>query len=51
MTDETAGPAARPTCPDCDAPVLTVTVVGPTDGFVAPCGCRIAPLALEAPLE
>ncbi|WP_436343769.1 hypothetical protein [Natronorubrum sp. FCH18a] len=47
-TDPDASPA-RPTCPSCDTPIAVVTVVGPTDGHVSPCGCRVPPAALEGP--
>ncbi|WP_238717326.1 hypothetical protein [Natronorubrum halophilum] len=30
-----------PRCPRCDAPVRTVTALGPTDHYAHPCGCRV----------
>ncbi|ELY50795.1 hypothetical protein [Natronococcus jeotgali] len=36
-----------PDCPVCGRPIATVTLTGPTDGVVSPCGCRIVPVALE----
>lgn len=32
-----------PDCPDCGEPILGMRIVGPTEGYAAPCGCRIAP--------
>lgn len=40
---------ARPDCPECGRTIATVMVIGPTDGLVAPCGCRTPPAALEDP--
>ncbi|SEW15627.1 hypothetical protein [Natrinema salifodinae] len=37
---------AQPACPACGRPVTIVTVVGPTEGVAAPCGCRVPPGAL-----
>ncbi|WP_162989774.1 hypothetical protein [Natronorubrum halophilum] len=43
--DETSADesSTRPACPNCGEPVVVVTVSGPTDGFAAPCGCRLPP--------
>ncbi|WP_226480393.1 hypothetical protein [Natrinema amylolyticum] len=37
-----------PDCPSCGEPIITTTVVGPTDGYAAPCGCRVSPAALPS---
>ncbi|PSP80289.1 hypothetical protein BRC81_03655 [Halobacteriales archaeon QS_1_68_20] len=30
-------------CPRCGEPIVNVLVVGPHEGYVAPCECRIVP--------
>ncbi|WP_083902487.1 hypothetical protein [Natronorubrum sulfidifaciens] len=36
-------------CPSCGSAAGMVTVFGPTEGVVSPCGCRVPPDALESP--
>lgn len=38
--------SARPECPRCGRPMVAATVVGPTEGYAAPCGCRMPPESL-----
>lgn len=46
VIDETDQSTALP-CPNCGGPIRTVTVRGPFDGIVAPCGCRVPPDAID----
>ncbi|MDQ2049068.1 hypothetical protein RBH26_01080 [Natronolimnohabitans sp. A-GB9] len=46
--DDSPSMSSVPDCPSCGSSVASMTVLGPTDGVVAPCGCRIAPDALES---
>ncbi|WP_160166955.1 hypothetical protein [Natronococcus jeotgali] len=36
----------RPTCPRCDEPIVSVTVLGPSEAIVAPCGHTMPAAAL-----
>ncbi|WP_247003801.1 hypothetical protein [Halosolutus gelatinilyticus] len=50
MSDDLeAGNQAWPfvNCPYCSTPISIVTVIGPTDGIAAPCGCRVSPAFFE----
>ncbi|WP_169330921.1 hypothetical protein [Natronococcus occultus] len=47
MTGDAADASSRPDCPLCGRPIAMVTLTGPTDGVVSPCGCRVVPDVLE----
>ncbi|WP_254764230.1 hypothetical protein [Natrinema marinum] len=47
MDDEVS--SALPACPTCGRPVSLVTATGPAERIASPCGCPIAPGALEEP--
>ncbi len=49
MSDAPDDSSGRPVCPRCGGPVAMTVVLGPTDGHVAPCGCRMAPELLPDP--
>ncbi|WP_255169950.1 hypothetical protein [Natrononativus amylolyticus] len=34
-------------CPRCDSPITAVSIIGPDDQFVSPCGCRLTPGQIE----
>ncbi|WP_226006071.1 hypothetical protein [Natrinema salinisoli] len=40
-----------PDCPHCGRPVTAISVVGPTEAYVSPCGCEIAPGLLATGFE
>ncbi|WP_195892535.1 hypothetical protein [Halopiger goleimassiliensis] len=50
MSGDADSPPDAPlsSCPRCDRPVATVTVVGPGEAVAAPCGCRVAPGTITA---
>ncbi|MFB1065406.1 MULTISPECIES: hypothetical protein [unclassified Natrinema] len=53
MADESSGRGgssrSHPDCPRCGEPVATLTVIGPEDGYVGPCGCHMPPELLPNP--
>ncbi|WP_228371000.1 MULTISPECIES: hypothetical protein [unclassified Natrinema] len=49
MTDSADDGPPLPDCPRCGTPVSQVTMRGPFDRIATPCGCSIAPGALEGP--
>ncbi|WP_226039014.1 hypothetical protein [Natrinema sp. DC36] len=53
MADESSGKGgssrSHPDCPRCGEPVATLTVIGPEDGYVGPCGCHMPPEMLPNP--
>ncbi|WP_264182404.1 hypothetical protein [Natrinema amylolyticum] len=51
MTDSADDPDERtsfPDCPRCGNPVSQVTMRGPLERVATPCGCSVAPGALES---
>lgn len=50
-TDSTEEGRALPTCPRCGALVSQVTMSGPMERTATPCGCPVAPGALEGPTD
>ena len=38
-----------PDCPHCGQPAATVTIRGPMDRIVNPCGCRVDPVTIANP--
>ncbi|ELY77054.1 hypothetical protein C486_16425 [Natrinema gari JCM 14663] len=49
MTDSADDGPPLPDCPRCGTPVSQVTMRGPFERIATPCGCSIAPGALEGP--
>ncbi|WMT06408.1 AAA family ATPase [Natrinema thermotolerans] len=49
MSDGADDSSGRPVCPRCGGPVVMTVVLGPTDGSVSPCGCRMPPELLPDP--
>jgi len=46
MSVDATEATTQQTCPSCGEPVVTLTVVGPSTGYVGPCGCQVHPLAV-----
>ncbi|WP_226004549.1 hypothetical protein [Natrinema salinisoli] len=45
---DSSAPDSLPACPGCGNPVTMTATSGPITAVVAPCGCQVAPGALES---